>query len=387
MYIMYMYTNEVYQMKVVCSCQGSKRRDDYDQEKGMGRDMKKMKRWMWGLLAVVLVAAGVAGYKSIGMNRTRSAVQSARKASLATTARAADATPVEQHGALHVSGTDLMDSRNVKFRLKGVSTHGIAWFPQYVNKEAFRTLRDKFGINTIRLAMYTNKSEGYGTEAVKKVQEGVRYATELGMYVIIDWHVLSEGNPNKHKAEAKKFFAKMAKQYAGQDNVIYEICNEPNGAVTWKKHIKPYAKTIIGTIRKYSKNAVIVVGTPTWSQDVDVVAQSPLRSKNVMYALHFYAATHKEWIQDKLKKAHKKGLPVMVTEFSICDASGNGALDKASARKWMKLLDKYNISYTAWSLCNKNESSALIESSCNKTSGWTRSDLSPAGKWYFDQTK
>lgn len=219
------------------------------------------------------------------------------------------------------------------------------------------------------------------------MQEGVRYATELGMYVIIDWHVLSEGNPNKHKAEAKKFFAKMAKQYAGQDNVIYEICNEPNGAVTWKKHIKPYAKTIIGTIRKYSKNAVIVVGTPTWSQDVDVVAQSPLRSKNVMYALHFYAATHKEWIQDKLKKAHKKGLPVMVTEFSICDASGNGALDKASARKWMKLLDKYNISYAAWSLCNKNESSALIESSCNKTSSWTRSDLSPAGKWYFDQTK
>lgn len=306
---------------------------------------------------------------------------------LTGTAQAAGVTPVKQHGALHVSGTDLNDSLGAKFRLKGVSTHGIAWFPQYVNKDAFQTLRDNYGINTIRLAMYTNKSEGYGPDAVNKVREGVKYATELGMYVIIDWHILNDGNPNQHKSEAKKFFTKMSKKYGGQKNVIYEICNEPNGNVTWNKQIKPYAKTIVKTIRKHSKNAVIVIGTPTWSQDVDVVAQSPLKGKNLMYALHFYAGTHKEWNQEKLKTAHKKGLPVMVTEFSICDASGNGALDKASGNQWLRLLDRYNISYTAWSLCNKNESSALIASTCSKTSGWTNSDLSAAGKWYFNKTK
>lgn len=306
---------------------------------------------------------------------------------LTGTAQAAGVTPVKQHGALHVSGTDLKDSHGAKFRLKGVSTHGIAWFPQYVNKDAFQTLRDNYGINTIRLAMYTNKSEGYGPDAVNKVREGVKYATELGMYVIIDWHILNDGNPNQHKSEAKKFFTKMSKKYGGQKNVIYEICNEPNGNVTWNKQIKPYAKTIVKTIRKHSKNAVIVIGTPTWSQNVDVVAQSPLKGKNLMYALHFYAGTHKEWNQEKLKTAHKKGLPVMVTEFSICDASGNGALDKASGNQWLRLLDRYNISYTAWSLCNKNESSALIASTCSKTSGWTNGDLSAAGKWYFNKTK
>lgn len=306
---------------------------------------------------------------------------------LTKTAQAAGAAPVEQHGALHVSGTDLKDSHGAKFQLKGVSTHGIAWFPQYVNKDAFQTLRDNYGINTIRLAMYTNKSEGYGPGAVKKVQEGVKYATELGMYVIIDWHILNDGDPNQHKSEAKKFFTKMSKKYGSQKNVIYEICNEPNGNVTWNKQIKPYAKTIIKVIRKHSKNAVIVIGTPTWSQDVDIVAQSPLKGKNLMYALHFYAGTHKEWNQEKLKTAHKKGLPVIVTEFSICDASGNGALDKASGNQWLRLLDKYNISYTAWSLCNKNESSALIASTCSKTSGWTSGDLSAAGKWYFNKTK
>lgn len=302
-------------------------------------------------------------------------------------AAAAGRTPVQRHGALHVSGTDLKDCHGQKVQLKGVSTHGIAWFPQYVNKAAFQTLRDRYGINLIRLAMYSNPSDGYGSSAVKKVQEGVKYATQLGMYVIIDWHILNDGNPNQHKKQAKKFFAKMAKKYRNQKNVLYEICNEPNGNVTWQKDIKPYAKRMIKTIRKYSKKSVIIVGTPTWSQDVDIAAQSPLKGRNIMYTLHFYAATHKEWIQEKLKTAHQKGLPVIVTEFSICDASGNGGLDKASGNKWMRLLNKYNISYAAWSLCNKNESSALIASSCSKTSGWNKKDLSPAGRWYFKKTR
>lgn len=368
----------------------------------MEDEMKTVKNHIVKMLIAVVLVVGVAGaamagtaYKGLTKKQAASGVNSimadgaTEKAGdhLTQTAQAAGVTPVKRHGALHVSGTDLKDSHGAKFQLKGVSTHGIAWFPQYVNKDAFQTLRDNYGINTIRLAMYTNKSEGYGPSAVNKVQEGVKYATELGMYVIIDWHILSDGNPNQHKSEAKKFFTKMSKKYGNQKNVIYEICNEPNGNVTWNKQIKPYAKTIVKTIRKHSKNAVIVIGTPTWSQDVDVVAQSPLKGKNLMYALHFYAGTHKEWNQEKLKTAHKKGLPVMVTEFSICDASGNGALDKASGNKWLRLLDQYNISYTAWSLCNKNESSALIASSCSKTSGWTSGDLSAAGKWYFNKTK
>jgi endoglucanase len=207
------------------------------------------------------------------------------------------------------------------------------------------------------------------------------------MYVIVDWHILSDGNPNQHRAQAKKFFRRLAKKYKNQNNVLYEICNEPNGNVTWEKDIKPYAKSMIKTIRKYNKKAIVIVGTPTWSQDVDVAAQSPLKGNNIMYTLHFYAATHKEWIQEKLKEAHKKGLPVIVTEFSICDASGNGGLDKASGNKWMRLLNRYNISYAAWSLCNKDESSALLSSSCTKTSGWGKKDLSAAGKWYFNKTK
>ncbi len=300
----------------------------------------------------------------------------------------AGSTPVSRHGSLQVSGTLIKDSHGKTVQLKGVSTHGIAWFPQYVNEASFKTLRDRYGINMIRLAMYTNESEGYSTTSVKKVQEGIKYATKLGMYVIVDWHILNDGNPNQHKKAAKKFFTRMAKKYKDYNNVMYEICNEPNGNVTWKEDIKPYAKTIIKTIRKYSKKSIIIVGTPNWSQDVDTVADSPITGyDNIMYTLHFYAATHKDWNRQKLVTAHDKGLPVFVTEFSICDASGNGNLDKASAKKWMKLLNKYHISYAAWSLCNKAESCSLLSSGCGKTSDWKKSDLSATGRWYFAQTK
>ncbi len=293
-------------------------------------------------------------------------------------------TPVAKHGKLKVSGTNIVDEHGNVFQIKGVSTHGIAWFPQYVNKAAFKTLRDKYGINTIRLAMYSNPSDGYSSSTVDKVIEGVKYAKELGMYVIIDWHVLNDGNPNQYKSEAKKFFRKMSSKYKNTKNIIYEICNEPNGNVTWSGDVKPYAKTIIKVIRKKAKNSIIVVGTTTWSQDVDIAADAPLKGyKNIVYTLHFYAATHKDDIRNKLTYAHNKGLPVLVTEFSICDASGTGALDKASGNTWMKLLDKYNIGYAAWSLCNKDEASALISPSCSKTSGWSKSDLSAAGKWYL----
>lgn len=294
--------------------------------------------------------------------------------------KAMAATPVQKWGRLSVSGTDIVNEKGKKVQIKGVSTHGIAWFPQYVNKSCFKSFR-KMGVNTIRLALYSDPGSGYSTGLYKKVDEGIQYATELGMYVVVDWHILNDGNPKTHEKQALKFFTYFAKKYGKQKNIIYEICNEPNGDVTWERDIVPYANKVIKRIRKYDSKNIIIVGTPTWSQDVDVAADKPLDQKNIVYALHFYAATHKDDIRNKLKTAHDKGLPVLVSEFSICDASGNGQLDKSSAKKWMNLLKKYKTGYIAWNVSNKNESSSLIKASCQKTGGFTKSNLSASGKW------
>lgn len=295
-------------------------------------------------------------------------------------------TPVKRWGQLKVSGTNIVSESGKKVQLKGVSTHGIAWFPQYVNKSCFQSFR-KMGANTIRLAFYSDPAAGYSTKLYSKVEEGIQYATELGMYVILDWHILSDGNPKTHQKEALKFFTYFAKKFGKQNNILYEICNEPNGNVTWKKNIKPYAGKVIKRIRKYDKKNIVIVGTPTWSQDVDVVAQSPLKQKNIVYALHFYAATHTEAIRDKVKKAYQAGLPMLVSEFNICDASGNGRVDKKSAKKWMKLLNQYKIGYVAWNVSNKNETSALLKSNCRKTGNFTKKNLSKSGQWIVKQWK
>lgn len=302
------------------------------------------------------------------------------------------ATPVSEHGALSVKGSQLMDAKGNVMQLKGVSTHGIAWFPEYVNKKAFKSLRDDWGANTVRLAMYTEEYGGYcsnGNKSAlkKKVQEGVQAATDLGMYVIIDWHVLSDQNPNKHKKEAIAFFKEMAKKYKNQKNVIYEICNEPNGGTSWNQ-VKSYAQAVIKEIRAIDKNAVILVGTPTWSQDVDTAAKNPIKGyRNLMYTFHFYAATHRDSYRKKLESAVKAGLPVFVSEYGICDASGGGSINQSEADKWFTLLNRYKISYVAWNLSNKNETSSLLKSSCKKTSGWTASDLSKSGTYVVKQMK
>lgn len=294
--------------------------------------------------------------------------------------RSEAATPVEKWGRLKVSGKNIVSENGKKVQLKGASTHGIAWFPQYVNKSCFQSFK-KMGVNTIRLALYSDPGAGYSKSLYQKVDEGIRYATELGMYVILDWHILNDGNPKTHQKEALRFFTRYAKKYGKQKNILYEICNEPNGDVTWKRDIKPYANKVIKRIRKYDKKNIVVVGTPTWSQDVDLVAESPLKQKNVVYALHFYAATHTDFLRDKVRKAYEAGLPMLVSEFSICDASGNGGIDKKSATKWMILLKKYKIGYVAWNISNKDETSALIQSSCQKTGKIKQNNLSKSGKW------
>lgn len=295
------------------------------------------------------------------------------------------ATPLEVHGALRVQGTKLVDKQGEPVRLMGMSTHGMAWFPQYVSQDTFQTLRDDWKTNCVRLALYTEEYNGYcsggNQEELKAlVRRGVEAATNLGMYVIIDWHVLNDRDPNVHREEARAFFAEMSALYRNQENVLYEICNEPNSSATWEQ-IKQYAGEVIPVIRGNDPDAVIIVGTPNWSQDIHLAADSPLPYDNLLYALHFYAATHTDWLRERLTACVQRGLPVFVSEFGLCDASGNGNNDFVQARQWMDLLEQYDIGCCNWNLANKAESSSVILPGCTKISGWSDEELSEGGRW------
>ena len=293
------------------------------------------------------------------------------------------------YGALQVIGTQLSDGNGNAVQLRGISTHGLAWFPDYVNAELFRELHDEWKANVVRLAMYTAENGGYCSGGDQKklkqlIADGVKYATDNDMYVIIDWHILSDGDPNTYKEDAKAFFGEMSETYSGYDNVLYEICNEPNGGTGWNS-IKSYAEEIIPVIRENDEDAVILVGTPNWSQYVDQAVADPITAySNIMYTLHFYAATHTDGLRSTMAAAIDAGLPVFVSEYGICDASGNGAIDEKQANAWVELMDRYGVSYVAWNLSNKGETSAVFKNSCNKRSGFTQEDLSSSGRWLYD---
>ena len=236
--------------------------------------------------------------------------------------------------------------------------------------------------------MYTAESGGYCTDGDKEylknlVRRGVEYAANQDLYVIVDWHILSDGNPNQYTAEAIDFFAQMTKEFSGYENVIYEICNEPNGGTSWGE-IKSYAQKVIPVIRANAPDAVILVGTPNWSQYVNEAAADPITGyDNIMYTLHFYAATHKDDLRNTMTAAIDAGLPVFVSEYGICDASGNGGIDEAQANAWVQVMDQYKVSYVAWNISNKNETSAIIQSAVEKTSGFSEEDLSDSGRWLY----
>ena len=315
----------------------------------------------------------------------------------ATKNLSASETPVGKHGALSVkkvsayTAPTIVDKNGNAVMLRGVSTHGAQWFPQYINKDAFQSLRDEWGINTVRLAIYPREGGYIGNEGTldKKIEEGVEAAKSLGMYVIIDWHVLSY-NPNETKSEAETFFKKYATKYKDYNNVIFEICNEPTGTNWYDgsgNDIYSYGTKITSIIRNCGSNAIILCGTNTWSQDVDDVAKKPLSDSNVMYNLHFYASTHYDNIKDKMKRAIASGTPVFVSEFGLSEASGNGSLDASNATDWMNLMKANNISYACWSLCNKGETASLLTTSCSKTSKWTGTDLTEAGIWLVNASR
>ncbi len=295
----------------------------------------------------------------------------------------------KEYGKLHVTGTKLCAKDGTPVQLKGPSTLGLVWYPEYINEKAFETIHS-WGANLIRLAMYTMEEDGFlsgGDQTFTKelIDKGVKYATELGMYVIIDWHILSDGNPETHKKEAIAFFEEMSEKYKDYGNVLYEICNEPNGEnVTWEV-VKAYAEEVIPVIRANSPDSVILVGTPKWSQLVDDAADNPLDIKNVMYSLHYYASTHKEELRDRMRYALKKGLPIFVDEYSNCDASGNGIIDDKEAHEWAKIVDENYLSYAQWNISNRDESSAMVKASCTKTFDWADEDMTVTGLWMKDR--
>ncbi len=286
---------------------------------------------------------------------------------------------VSQNGQLKISGGKLCNSNGTPIQLKGMSSMGLQWYPFTYN--TVTNLVNDWKITVVRAAMYTAE-KGYITDPTtmkNRVKTIVDAAISNGIYVIIDWHILSDGNPNTYKEQAKTFFDEMSRTYGSYPNVLYEICNEPNG-VDWAT-IKSYADYVIPTIRANDPDNIIICGTDNWSQGVVAASNNPLSYSNIMYALHFYAGTHTQWLRDNANSALSKGIAIFATEWGTSDASGSGGVYLTEAQNWINWMAANQISWCNWSLCSKSESSAALVSGASMDGPWADSSLTESGKW------
>ena len=289
--------------------------------------------------------------------------------------------PVKRYGQLQVKGTQLCDQRGNPVTLRGVSFSWHNWWPRFYNKKVMKTLKRDWYCTVVRAAMGVQPEEdpkaGYiqnPTWAISCLTPIIETAIKQNVYVIIDWH-----SHHMYTQEAKQFFGEMAQKYGNNPHVIYEIFNEPIED-TWT-NLKKYASEVINEIRKYDPDNIILVGCPHWDQDIHLVADSPLQGfNNVMYTVHFYAATHGDSLRKRTEAAVKKGIPVFISESGATEASGDGKIDPESEEKWIQMCERLGISWVCWSVSDKNESCSMLLPRATATGPWPDDVIKIYGK-------
>jgi endoglucanase len=294
----------------------------------------------------------------------------------------AAATPVELHGALRTDGNRVVDRHGRPVALAGPSLFwsNTGWGQEkFYNADAVRIFATEWNASVIRAAMGVDERGGYLDDPANRarVEAVVDAAIANGIYVIVDWH---SHHAERHAPQAIAFFTALARKYGRTPNIIYELYNEPLRDAAWAGTIKPYAEQVIAAIRAVDPDNLIVVGTPAWSQDVDVAAADPLRGHNLAYALHFYAGTHKQGLRDKADAALAMGAPLFVTEWGSVNADGNGAVDAAETRRWQDWLRAHCLSQAQWAASDQPEGASLFKPGTPGTGPWTDADLTDSGK-------
>eukprot|EP00930_Biecheleria_cincta_P104842 TRINITY_DN9728_c0_g1_i1.p1 TRINITY_DN9728_c0_g1~~TRINITY_DN9728_c0_g1_i1.p1 ORF type:complete len:493 (-),score=77.13 TRINITY_DN9728_c0_g1_i1:231-1709(-) len=288
--------------------------------------------------------------------------------------------PVARHGQLLVQGRHLLDKHGQHVQLRGMSLFWSQWSGRYWNSDVVNWLVQDWNITLLRAAMGVESGGYLENQNVQKslLVKVVDAAVKAGIYVVIDWHDHAAHN---HVAEASLFFDEMAQLYGHLPNVLFETFNEPLNMHSWAGVVKPYHEEIIPVIRNHTNN-LIILGTPTWSQDVDIAAQNPISAENIAYTLHFYASTHKQYLRDKAEVALQSGITLFVTEWGTCEASGNGKIDLDEARAWLDFLDVHGISHANWAVNDKNESCSALLPGTSSMGQWDpQLDLTQSGRF------
>lgn len=283
---------------------------------------------------------------------------------------------VAEWGKLKLVGNQLSSESGEPVQLRGWSTHGKNWQGGcFDDRGDFEMMKQK-GANLARIAMYL-KEGGY--EDINWMKQCIEWTNSLGMYCIVDWHILTPGNPNAGDySGAENFFRSISGWIVDNNykNVIYEICNEPNIDEEGDPYrpevwgwVKKYADKILPAIAEKDKDAVVVVGTPQWDKALSFPMEDPIDTYglNVMYTFHHYTCDQQFFLG--ILSGAAASLPVFVTEWGVSkdDGGADGQVCTGDADKMLAVCNGKNlgnqiISWANWSWSADSRSSSAFSS-------------------------
>ncbi|MFN4243482.1 MAG: glycoside hydrolase family 5 protein [Tepidisphaerales bacterium] len=311
--------------------------------------------------------------------------------------------PVHTHGRLKVRNHQLIGTHGRPVRLRGLSTHGLHWFgpDTFLRPHRLRELSTHWHADVLRLAVYPDEG-GYLTHPARLdpvIHQLIGDTARLGLYCIVDWHILTPGNPLLRLDAARDFFERLAAMHRRHPHLLFELCNEPNGPDANWDCLREYAGKLIPAIRRYDRDRILLMGTPGWSScgaaipptppnppanpsGPDELLRRPLAGSlahNLLYTFHFYAASHTGHHRRVFERVASQ-LPVFVSEWGMNRATGHGPPDRRSTRLWLGLLDRFNTSWVYWNLSNELSACAVFKRDTPPDAPFDPRWLKPAGR-------
>jgi hypothetical protein len=292
-------------------------------------------------------------------------------------------TPVGYFGAMKSVGNRIHGEKNgAPMQVKGASFFWSNWSAKYWNAATVDLMVDEWKVEILRAAWgVENNGTPYSTDHTI-LYNVVDRCIERGVYVIIDWHT---HGLEQNVAAAKTFWNKVfddRPHYANHPAVVFELFNEPNfvseGGPDWNR-AKQVQEEVLAVIRARGANNLAIIGTPNFSQDIDVATSNPINDPNVAYTLHWYAPNHCAPIWNKIPTAMNNNKAVFGTEWGFWDRaewSQCGGLDAyAAANEWMQRCDQNKISWASWAISDKPDEQSSLFWSGSIAGNWLKAYL------------
>ena len=244
--------------------------------------------------------------------------------------------------ALKLVGNQLSKADGNDIQLRGWSTHEESGYRSMCDEQADFARMKANGANVARIVVSPEEYTTNSAAVVTWVKNCIDYCADEDLYCIIDWNVLNPGDPTNSAYSGAATLFDALSWYVADNNyhhVLYEICGEPNlnengtiyqkGQTVWSQ-IKTYAATVLSVIKANDPNAIVIVGTPQWSQGLVFPMVDPMdeQGMNVMYGFHICGDQESSL---GILNAATAFIPVFVSQWQLEGFNGGGTLNDSKA--------------------------------------------------------